>query len=198
MITVIDYGGGNLRSVQNALERLDLELGVDYDVSSNPEVIVCASKIIFPGQGAAGQAMQALRARGLIEVIRGLSVPYLGICIGMQVLFDSSEEDETECLGIVSGGLERFRSETLKIPQMGWNTLKFAGNGPLFKAIPDESCFYFVHSYVAGLSEDTVGVSMYGQPFTAMVQKDNFFGTQFHPEKSGEIGLQLIRNFLEL
>lgn len=194
MLTVIDYGGGNLRSVLNTLDCAE----ATYTVTSDPAVVARASKVIFPGQGAAGQAMRSLKTAGLDEAIRGLTVPFLGICIGMQVLFESSEEDDVTCLGIVSGRVERFRSTTLKIPQMGWNRVKFAGDGPLFSNIPDESYFYFVHSYAAVLSEATAGVTMYGTPFTSIVQWKNFFGTQFHVEKSGTVGLQLIRNFLSL
>lgn len=191
---VIDYGGGNLCSVQNALERLKVE----YVVSADPTVVARAERVIFPGQGAAGQAMSALRERGLDDAIRNLKMPYLGICIGMQVLYEKSEEGNTSTLGVLSGCLSRFSSQTLKIPQMGWNTVKFADKNPLFNDISDESYFYFVHSYAADLSPETIGVSFYGQPFTSVVQKDNFFGVQFHPEKSGDVGQQLLRNFLTL
>lgn len=195
MTTVlIDYGGGNLCSLQNALDRL----GIDSIITADSRLIASADRVIFPGQGAAGQAMAALRERGLEDVIRTLKVPYLGICIGMQLLYDHSEEGDTETLGIFSGALRRFRSATLKIPQIGWNIVKFAGNSPLLKNIEDESYFYFVHSYAADLSPETTGVAFYGQPFTAIVQKDNFFGVQFHPEKSGTVGQQLLRNFLDL
>jgi len=195
MIALIDYGGGNVRSVTNALDRL----GAVYIVTSDPVLVARASKVIFPGQGAAGQVMEALRVRGLVEVLRNLTVPFLGICIGMQLLFEFSEEDETEGFGVVPGRLRRFSSETLKIPQMGWNRVKFIGDSPLFLGIPDESFFYFVHSYVAPLMGDlTQAVSLYGQPFTSVLQRDHFFGVQFHPEKSSEVGLQLFRNFLEL
>jgi glutamine amidotransferase len=191
---VIDYGGGNLCSVQNALERL----GVEYVVSPDPTVVARAERVIFPGQGAAAQALSALRARGLEDASRNLKVPYLGICIGMQLLYEKSEEGNTSTLGVLSGCLSRFFSQTLKIPQMGWNTVKFADRCPLFKGIFDNSYFYFVHSYTADLSPETIGVSFYGQPFTSVVRKNNFFGVQFHPEKSGEVGQQLLRNFLSL
>jgi imidazole glycerol-phosphate synthase subunit HisH len=193
MIVVIDYGGGNVRSVQNALDRLN----VDYEVTNDPEVVANASKVIFPGQGAAGQAMQAIESLGLADVIKSLTVPYLGICIGMQILFEKSEEGMVECLGVLPGTLKRFNSKDLKIPQMGWNKVKFSGKSVLFKNIEDMASFYFVHSYVADLCDSTVGVTLYGQPFTSIVQKDNFYGSQFHPEKSGDVGSQLLLNFIE-
>ena len=195
MIALIDYGGGNLRSVVNALTRF----GVLFEVTSDPEVVRRASKVIFPGQGAAGQTMQALRDAGLVDVLRNLKVPFLGICIGMQILFERSEEGDTLCLGVVPGILKRFSSSQLKIPQIGWNVVKFSGDSPLLRGIPNESYFYFVHSYAASLvGASTLGVSFYGQPFTSILQKDNFYGVQFHPEKSGDVGLQLLRNFIAL
>lgn len=195
MIALIDYGGGNLQSVVNALTRLD----ASFEVTSDPEVVKRASKVIFPGQGAAGQTMEALRRAGLVDVLRDLKVPFLGICIGMQILFECSEEGDTPCLGVVPGTLKRFYSSQLKVPQIGWNAVRFSGNSFLFNEIPDESYFYFVHSYAASLGGDsTIGVSFYGQPFTSILQKDNFYGVQFHPEKSGEVGLQLLRNFIAL
>lgn len=193
MITLIDYDAGNLKSVQNALDRL----GEPYEVTSDPEVVAKAEKVIFPGVGAAGSAMKVLEERGLVEALCSVKVPVLGICLGMQLLFDSSEEDEAKSLGVVPGRVQRFKCD-LKVPQIGWNMVKFAGNCPLFKGIPDESYFYFVHSYAAPLIDDTIGVTFYGQPFTSVLQKENFYGVQFHPEKSGEIGLQLIRNFITL
>ena len=194
MITIIDYGAGNLKSVQNALDRL----GATYEVTDDPAVVAKAEKVIFPGVGAAGSAMKELRRRGLAGPLKNLKVPLLGICLGMQLLFEFSEEDETKCLGIFLGQVNRFEDENLKVPQMGWNAVKFGGNCPLFKDVPDESYFYFVHSYFAPLLTETCGVSLYGRPFSAAVQKDNFYGLQFHPEKSGEVGLQILRNFIEL
>lgn len=194
MITVIDYDSGNLQSVCNALDRL----GATYCLGSDSESLEKASKVIFPGQGAAGQAMKALKQHGLEKAIRNLKVPYLGICIGMQLLYEFSEEDDTKALGIVSGRLNRFQSSTLKVPQMGWNAVKYLGAPELFAGIPDESYFYFVHSYAVGLSGETAAVSFYGQPFAAALQFENFWGVQFHPEKSGKVGEQLLRNFLNL
>ena len=142
MITIIDYGAGNLKSVQNALDRL----GATYEVTDDPAVVAKAEKVIFPGVGAAGSAMKELRRRGLAGPLKNLKVPLLGICLGMQLLFEFSEEDETKCLGIFLGQVNRFEDENLKVPQMGWNAVKFGGNCPLFKDVPDESYFYFVHS----------------------------------------------------
>jgi glutamine amidotransferase len=202
-IVVIDYGAGNVKSVCNALDRLDAL----YEISGDSKVVAQAEKVIFPGVGAAGATMAVLRERGLDEAIRGLRVPVLGICLGMQLLFEKSEEGDTKGLGILPGVVKKFNaiqrweavSTTLKIPQIGWNLVKFADSkSPLIKDIPDESYFYFVHSYAAPLCEFTTGVAFYGQPFTAMIQKDNFFGTQFHPEKSGDVGQQLLGNFLNL
>jgi glutamine amidotransferase len=193
-LVVIDYGGGNLKSVASALDRL----AVPYVVSSDPKVVAEASCVIFPGQGAAGQVMAQLKKTGLDEVIRSLTVPYLGICIGMQILYEATEEDGgTTLLGIVDGVQARFDQPKLKIPQMGWNAVKFSGYSRLFEGIPDESDFYFVHSYRAPLLKTTLGVSWYGGPFTAVVQQDNFYGVQFHPEKSGDWGQRLLRNFIE-
>ncbi len=193
MITIIDYNAGNLKSVQNALDRL----GAEYVVASDPRVVEKAEKVIFPGVGAAGAAMEALKECELVDVLRNLKVPMLGICLGMQLLSDLSEEDGAECLGVVSGKVRRFEGD-VKVPQIGWNLVKFAGSCPLFKDIPDESRFYFVHSYAPPLSDETVGVSFYGQPFASVVQRDNFYGVQFHPEKSGEVGLKILQNFLNL
>lgn len=246
-IVVIDYGAGNVKSVCNALDRLNAL----YEISGDPKVVAQAKKVIFPGVGAAGATMAVLRERGLDEAIRNLRVPVLGICLGMQLLFEKSEEGEAKGLGILPGVVKKFNAkqrlesvpifghrgsfapaanaryasrqssrvagtkpivaaelsksvprlfaDVLTIPQIGWNLVKFADpKSLLIKNIPDESYFYFVHSYAVPLCDWTTGVAFYGQPFTAMLQKDNFFGTQFHPEKSGEVGRQLLANFLDL
>jgi len=214
-IVIIDYGAGNVKSVCNALDRLN----ESYEVSGDFQVVARAEKVIFPGVGAAGATMAVLRERGLDEAIRKLRVPVLGICLGMQLLFEKSEEGEAQGLGILPGIVKKIQARAgLTIPQIGWNLVKFADqtrseakcpsifsltrrefrNESLSKDIPDESYFYFVHSYAVPLCEFTTGVAFYGQPFTAMLQKDNFFGTQFHPEKSGEVGRQLLANFLDL
>jgi len=194
MIVLVDYNAGNVTSLLYALKRL----GAEVQVSSDPEVLSKASKIIFPGQGAAGAGMAALKERGLVEVLRKTTVPFLGICLGMQLLFESSEEDGTDGLGLVEGRVGRFENKNFKIPHMGWNLVKYSGGSPLFKDIPDESFFYFAHSYRAPLGDTTQGVTFYGEPFSSIVQKNNFFGVQFHPEKSGEMGLQVLSNFIRL
>lgn len=194
MIAVIDYNAGNVRSVLNALQRF----GVEAVLTADPEVIRKADKIIFPGQGCAGQGMAELEQRALVEVLRSVTQPFLGICLGMQLLFEYSEEDDTQMLGIIPGEVRRFETKNLPLPQMGWNVLKYSGDCPLFKGIEDESFVYFVHSYAAGLGPATRAVSFYDGLFSAVVQHENFYGTQFHPEKSGEIGLQMLRNFIEL
>lgn len=194
MITIIDYNAGNITSVVNALKRLD----VDCEITSDPQKVRQAKKIIFPGQGAAGAGMKALQEAGLVDILKECKVPFLGICLGMQLLFEKSEENNTKMLGIIPDVVSRFQSDSLKIPQIGWNRVKATGACPLFKNIPDESFFYFVHSYAAPLTKESQGVTLYGGPFASVIQKNNFFGVQFHPEKSGAIGQQLLRNFIEL
>jgi len=194
MLAIIDYKAGNLTSLTNAIERL----GFAYKITSDPNEVKRADKIIFPGQGAAGSGMKNLKEFGIINVLKNTKVPFLGICLGMQLLFEASEENNTKCLGILSGKVRKFQTKDLPVPQMGWNSVKFAGTSPLIKNIPNDSYFYFANSYVAEVDENTIGVGFYGGPFTAIIQKDNFFGTQFHPEKSGEFGIKLLRNFLKL
>lgn len=194
MITVIDYKAGNIASVVYALNRL----GVENRVTSNPDEIRSASKIIFPGQGAAGSAMKTLRELGLVSLLRDVKVPFLGICLGLQLLFESSEEDGTTGLALFSGQVTRLSGEGIKLPHMGWNRVEYSPQSKLFKKIPNHSFFYFAHSYAAPLSEMTCGVTRYGIPFSAAIEHENFFGVQFHPEKSGVAGLQLLGNFIEL
>lgn len=198
MITIIDYGMGNLRSVQKAVEFL----GYEAEISSDPQVIEKASKLILPGVGAFGDAMKHLGERGLTELIIEKAqngTPFLGICLGMQLLFDRSfEHGETEGLKLVPGEVVEFVLPDLKVPHMGWNVLNAKSN-PLF----DKSCdqyVYFVHSfYASGVPEENViATSEYGHPFVAAVQKDNVFGLQFHPEKSGDIGLAMLKRFAEI
>ena len=194
MLTLVDYNAGNVTSLLYALKRL----GAEVQVSSDPDVLGKASKIIFPGQGAAGAGMDVLKDRGLVEVLQKTRVPFLGICLGMQLLFESSEEDESKGLALVPGRVNRFENKNFKVPHMGWNLVKYSGELPLFKGIPDESFFYFANSYKAPLGEATQGVTFYGEPFSSVIQKNNLFGVQFHPEKSGEMGLKLLSNFLAL
>lgn len=191
MITIIDYNSGNVASVGNALKKL----GVEFKLSCDPEDVANAEKVIFPGVGRAGYAMEQLRARGLIDAVRQCRVPFLGICLGLQLLADSSEEDDIECLGIVPGKVRRF-GEELPVPEIGWNKVEICGDSPLFKGIEDCSYFYFVNSYY--FDGQGVGKTKYGCEFASVIQRDNFYATQFHPEKSGEVGLKLLSNFCEL
>ena len=192
MIAIIQYNAGNIRSVQNALDRL----GVDSVISDDPEVIRMADKVIFPGVGEASSAMAYLKERQLDKLIRSLEQPVLGICLGQQLLCSYSEENDTDCLGIFEVQVKRFPPQEL-VPHMGWNNLsKTKGN--LFKGFGEADNVYFVHSYYAEICEDTAAVCDYILPFSAALQKDNFYATQFHPEKSADAGALILKNFLSL
>jgi len=194
MITIIDYKAGNLASISNAVEKL----GAEVQITNKPEDIQKAEKIIFPGVGEAKSAMQNLQDLNLVEPIRAFKGPFLGICLGMQLLFTKSEERDADCLNIIEGTVTKFPENVgLKVPQIGWNTVHH-NDSPLFKDINQNEYFYFVHSYYAPLTEFTSGETEYGEKYSSAVQKENFYGTQFHPEKSGEIGLKLLNNFLKL
>ena len=199
MIAVVDYDAGNLKSVETALTKL----GADFFISSDPVKLAEGDKMLFPGVGEAAQAMNRLKATGLDQVLREFAAsgrPLMGICMGAQILFDHSEESDTPCLGILRGNVIRFSSDMgLKIPHMGWNTLSHSDH-PLFKGIPQDKSFYFVHSYYVSPSDsaDIIGTSEYGISFTSAVARDNVMATQFHPEKSGEWGLKVLKNFIEL
>ena len=205
-IAVIDYGMGNLRSVSKAIEHVAPALRVV--VTSDPKVIAEAGRVVFPGQGAAPDCLREIDARGLREVIveAAKSKPFLGICMGMQVLFEHSEEGDTPCLGLLPGTVQRFpadamvdaRGEKLKVPHMGWNNVHQAMPHPLWVGIEDGERFYFVHSYfVQPVAPDVIaGFSHYPFPFTCAVAKDNLFAVQFHPEKSAKAGLALLGNFV--
>lgn len=198
MIGVIDYDAGNITSVCNALRSVD----AGYFVSNEKPKLERAEKIVMPGVGEAQSAMNSLRELELVEWLRNVSVPFLGICLGMQVLFERSDERNTSCLGVVDGTIRKFtlddESGKLKIPHMGWNTISFDKEHTLFKNIRAGSYFYFVHSYYAPIVNETVSYTTYGTPFTSGLQKRNFYGVQFHPEKSGKNGLQVLKNFIEL
>ena len=197
MIAIIDYQSGNVRSVANALERI----GESYVITAEPEEILRADKVIFPGQGRAGQAMGELRALGLVEVLKQIRVPFLGICLGMQLLYEYTEEDETKGLGILSGKVRKFKSsKELKVPLVGWNTVVQIKYDKLFEEISDTLYAYFVNSYYAPAEGENVLASYsYGSTrAAAIVKKDNFYGTQFHPEKSGALGIQMLKNFCNL
>jgi glutamine amidotransferase len=197
MIAVIDYGAGNLRSVNNAL----VKLGYQPRVTREPDDVLNARAVIFPGVGAAADAMQSLRESGMDEAIQEVvrqGQPLFAICVGMQVMLSSTEEGGwNECLGVIPGTVKRLPSG-LKVPHIGWNQVKQADRHPLFEGIPDESNFYFVHSYYPEPKDATVvaGTSEYGINFCSVLIKDNLVATQFHPEKSGELGLKIYANFL--
>lgn len=193
MIGIIDYGAGNIRSVGNALKRL----GVDFFVSNDVRELKPATKLILPGVGEARMAMESLNRTGLIEWLKDVRVPFLGICLGMQLLFEESAERGTACFGILPGKILRFNPTQLKVPHMGWNQVTMQSGNPLFANLRQNAFFYFVHSYYAPQLPETIGVTEYGALFSSAVQKDNFYGVQFHPEKSGAEGLHLLRNFVE-
>ena len=194
MIAIIDYKMGNLRSVKNALSNL----GAEYTVTDDPAAIIAADKVLLPGVGYAAQAMANLRERGLVEVIRGLRQPVLGICIGMQVLCRYSEEGDTPCLDVFDTDVRLFKAqEGLKVPHMGWNSISNL-DSKLFKGVDEGSYVYFVHSYRPGLCQDTIATSNHGGLFSAALKYENFYGTQFHPEKSGDVGEKILSNFLAL
>tara|TARA_E500000178_G_C16725087_1_gene618937 strand:+ start:49 stop:627 length:579 start_codon:yes stop_codon:yes gene_type:complete len=192
MVAIIDYDAGNVRSLQFALERL----GVESVLTADSEVIKTAEKVIFPGQGAAGSAMEKLQQTGLDQLIPTLQQPVLGICLGMQLLCDATEEGDVKGLGIVSGKVIRF-SDQVKVPQMGWNTISKLQT-TLFKGIKEEDFMYLVHSYYVPLLPETIAQSNYDGAYSVALQKDNFYGVQFHPEKSSTAGSQLLQNFLAL
>lgn len=194
MIGIVDYGAGNVRSVAHALELL----GAEYFVSRSVPELSTADKLILPGVGEARSAMDTLRQDGLSEWLKTIDVSFLGICIGMQILFDHSDERETACLGVLSGRVRRFDEGSVKIPHMGWNRIAFHREDPLFRNVPDGEYFYFVHSFRAPIVDETLAVSEYGGEFSASVRKRNYRGVQFHVEKSGNAGLQVLRNFIEL
>jgi glutamine amidotransferase len=191
-IVIIDYGAGNVQSVKFALERL----GVMAILSSEADVINSADKVIFPGVGEARSAMDEINRVGLNEVIPNLTQPCLGICMGMQLMCSFSEERSTPCLDIYDEKVLKFKIDA-KVPHMGWNTVDL-GESVLLKGLVDHPSFYFVHSYYVPIGDYTIGVSNYVHDFTAIMEKDNFFGCQFHPEKSAQNGAQLLQNFLEL
>lgn len=194
MIAIVDYKMGNLRSVENALKRL----GAEFTVTSDAAVIRSADKVLMPGVGNAAEAMENLRSASLVDVVRSLRRPVLGICVGMQVMCRHSEEGDVDCLNLFDARVKRFEpSADLKVPHMGWNTI---GNleSKLFKGIDGGEYVYFVHSYYPELCSDTIATSCHGVMFSAALKYENFYGTQFHPEKSGDVGERIIENFLRL
>ena len=192
MIAILKYNAGNIRSVQNALNRL----GYDSIITDDPNKLTRADKVIFPGVGEAKSAMCYLNKKGLNQVIKKLKQPVLGICLGLQLMCTYSEEGDTNCLGIFPNKVNRFKGNAI-IPHMGWNNFEQT-KGILFNGVEASSDVYYVHSYYADVSSNTTAVCNYIQPFSAAIEKDNFFATQFHPEKSADIGSRILNNFLKL
>jgi glutamine amidotransferase len=192
MIAIVKYNAGNIQSVKNAVERL----GFSCVVTDDETILKEAEKVIFPGVGEASSAMKYLKERKLDVVIKNLTQPVLGICLGQQLMCNFSEENDTQCLGIFDVNVKKFEA-TEKVPHMGWNNLSNT-KSELFNGISLEEDFYFVHSFYAEIGENTTSICDYINPFSASMQKENFYATQFHPEKSSKIGEQLLLNFLKL
>lgn len=196
MIAIVDYNTGNLRSVINAVRRA----GAEYVVTADRHIIESADRVLLPGVGEASSAMANLRATGLDEVIPRLTVPVLGICIGMQLMCAGSEEGNVRTLGIFPTEVRRFEADRkagIKVPHMGWNTINEL-NSPLFRELDCGAWVYYVHSFAPDLCDYTIARTEYGRTFSGALGRDNFFGTQFHPEKSGTVGEQIIKNFMTL
>ena len=206
-VVIIDTGCANISSVRFAIERL----GYQVQISKDPQVVLAADKLFLPGVGTASEAMHNLEQRDLVSLVKQVTKPLLGICLGMQLLGKESQEhsqngnDIIPCLALCDASVEKIQAEGLPLPHMGWNTITPEDNHPLFKDIPAGSYFYFVHSYAMPVfdhrdnqSGATIATTEYGQPFTAAVQNGNYYGVQFHPERSSKAGAQLIKNFLEL
>ncbi|PMH46748.1 imidazole glycerol phosphate synthase, glutamine amidotransferase subunit [Vibrio sp. 10N.286.49.B3] len=199
-VVIIDTGCSNVSSVKFAIERL----GYDVVISKDAQIVLAADKLFLPGVGTASEAMNNLTERNLIDLVKQVEKPLLGICLGMQLLGKISEEkgqkaDQiVECLGLCEGEVRKLETGDLPLPHMGWNTIKPQAEHPLFKDIPCESYFYFVHSFGMQVGDFTIASCEYGQPFTAALQAGNYYGVQFHPERSSKVGSQLIKNFLEL
>ena len=192
MIAIIKYNAGNISSVKNALTRL----GYESIITSDSEEILNADKVIFPGVGEASSAMKYLNERNLDKTILSIKMPMLGICLGQQLMCTYSEEGSTQCLGIFNTKVKKFPNTEL-VPHMGWNNFSKV-KGELFNGLENINNVYFVHSYYAEINEQTTAVCDYIKPFSAAMQRDNFYATQFHPEKSADIGEQILKNFLDL
>ncbi|MEO9849627.1 MAG: imidazole glycerol phosphate synthase subunit HisH [Reichenbachiella sp.] len=192
-VVIIDYGAGNVKSVKFACERL----GLNAELSNDVEVISSADKLIFPGQGEASSSMKALEKHGLVNVIKNANQPFLGICLGMQMMCEYSEENDTKGLGLFPLPVKLFPSNGLKVPHMGWNEIENLKT-PLMRGLKEKEFMYFVHSYYVPDSEWTIAQASYPEAFSAALHKDNFYGCQFHPEKSGELGQQILKNFIEM
>lgn len=196
-IVIVNTGCANISSVKFAFDRL----GVDVTVSDQPELITQTDKVILPGVGSANAAMASIEQKGLVSVVQGLTQPVLGVCLGMQLMVSWSAEstaERTSCLDLIPGSVERMQVGDLRLPHMGWNTVTPSQQNDLFKGIDASSYFYFVHSFAVKPSVHMLASCEYGMPFSAAINKDNFFGVQFHPERSGEAGAQLLKNFVSL
>lgn len=193
-LVIVKYNAGNIQSVLYALERI----GREAVVTDDPALITAADKVIFPGVGEASTAMEYLRERGLDGLIRGLRQPVLGICLGMQLMCSYSEENDTDCLGIFEERVRKFSSaDGLKVPQIGWNNI-YDLKTPLFEGVAEKSYCYFVHGYYASLGAHTIGKTEYGQAYSSALHRDNFYGVQFHPEKSAQAGERILQNFIDI
>ena len=196
-IVIVNTGCANISSVKFAVERL----GVKVEVSDNVEIIKAANKVFLPGVGSANAAMASIKEKQLVATIQGLTQPVLGICLGMQLMVEKSAEsltDSTPCLNLIPGEVKRMQVGDLRLPHMGWNTVKPRAGAALFKGIPSGTYFYFVHSFAVAVSEFTLASCQYGMDFSAALHKDNFYGVQFHPERSSDAGALLLKNFIEL
>lgn len=193
-VAMVDAGGANLGSVQQALGRL----GVEPEITADAEAIASADRVILPGVSTAAVVMQRLQALGLVEVLRNLDAPLLGVCVGMQLLFEHSEEGDTPCLGLLPGRVRRLQPAAgVRVPHMGWNRLRMLRATPLVRDIDDGAFAYFVHGYAAAAGEDCVMACDHGERFAAVVQRGRVAGAQFHPERSSQVGARLLRNFIE-
>lgn len=191
-VVIIKYNAGNVQSVNYALQRLN----ISATLTDNAEEILSADKIIFPGVGAAAPAMNYLKEKNLDAIIKNIKQPFFGVCLGMQLLCNHSEEGDTKCLGVFNQSVKKFASKE-KIPQMGWNNI-YDLKSPLFKDVDENAYMYFVHSYYVELSEFTVAKTSYMTEYSAALQKNNFYAVQFHPEKSSSAGEKILKNFIEL
>ena len=192
-LAIIDSGGANIASLRFAIERL----GIDSQITTDAATLRAATHVMLPGVGAAADCMERLRSANLIEAIRSLRQPLLGVCVGMQLLFESSEEGNVACLGLLPGRVQRFADrDGLPVPHMGWNQIEFQRPSPLLDDVTSGDHMYFVHSYCAPVNEGTVATTTYGERFAAIVRRGNVFGAQFHPERSARAGSLVLRNFL--
>ena len=193
-VVLVDGGGSNIGSVRHALRRI----GVDAELTGDAQAIRAADRVILPGVGTAAEGMARLRGHGLVEVLRTLEKPLLGVCVGMQLLFEHSEEDDTDCLGLLQGRVTKLAAQPgLRVPHMGWNRLRLRGKSSLLTGIAEGAQAYFVHSYAAPVGADCVASCEHGREFAAVVQRGSVAGAQFHPERSSALGERLLQNFIE-